>query len=328
MVQRRRSTSRSEEVRAKRKQAVSAPARQRKVRRGKNTQSGTPVMVRATRTVSNDRRSKRKNKNLKRRFDVALPTPGVEMRLPSLPSIKVSWRIFSLLLMIGFSALLYYVWTSPIFHVQDVQVEGMVLFQSDRISRSLLVYNKPIFLVDPQEIERQLLSKFDGLHDVSVQVGFPAKVAIFVQERQPMLIWIGGTDSQWIDTLGYSFPPLGDVENLIQVESSAPPPASYVPAEQESLEGVDTPERVMSPTMVASIIALSEFVPEGVALRFDTLHGFGWTDPAGWEVYFGMDDENMQMKLSIYTEIIHRLKADGVQPALVSLEYLGAPYYR
>jgi len=41
-----------------------------------------------------------------------------------------------------------------------------------------------------------------------------------------------------------------------------------------------------------------------------------------------MEDQDMEMKLSVYQAMVDRLQSEGIQPALISVEYVHAPYYR
>ena len=63
-------------------------------------------------------------------------------------------------------------------------------------------------------------------------------------------------------------------------------------------------------------------------LVYDSVHGLGWNDPKGWEVYFGSEDQDMEMKLTVYQALVDRLENEGIQPAMISVEYVHAPYYR
>ena len=69
-------------------------------------------------------------------------------------------------------------------------------------------------------------------------------------------------------------------------------------------------------------------MPADTMLVYDSEHGLGWNDPNGWEVYFGAEDQDMEMKLSVYQAMVERLQSEGIQPALISVEYVHAPYYR
>ncbi len=83
----------------------------------------------------------------------------------------------------------------------------------------------------------------------------------------------------------------------------------------------------MTPDLVKAVLILSKQAPKNTALVYDAQHGLGWKDARGWEVYFG-DAQDVRMKLDVYKAIITQLMADDSQPALVSVEYVHAPYYR
>ena len=46
----------------------------------------------------------------------------------------------------------------------------------------------------------------------------------------------------------------------------------------------------------------------------------------GWIVYLG-DVQDFDMKLHVYQELIDHLKEANTRPALISVEYVHAPYY-
>ena len=324
--------SRAERVRAKRQTGSnpSAPKKPRKQQQKGSGRGNPPVMVRGTRAGSTAKRSKRKNKRVKRRFDVALPTPGVEVRLPSVPSVRFGWRLLSALLALLLFAALYYVFNSPVYRVREVQVDGLVRFSTDTVSRTLFVYDKPIFFVEPERLEKQIVNIFPGIVSATVRVGFPARVELVVEEREPVVIWDQGTTTQWVDAQGIAFPERGDAGNLVRVVATASPPAPIVLEDEASPDGEDALKVFMYAETVESILFLSEKVPEGAALVYDGAHGFGWHDPQGCVVYFGQNTSSadMEMKLAVYEASLNQLRGEGIQPAMISVEYLHAPYYR
>jgi hypothetical protein len=334
-------SSRAEKIRERRQTGTATAPRKRRQKQSRSLSDSAPVMVRSTRSANAANRSRKKKKRAKRRYDISLPTPGVEMRLPSLPSVKLGWRALSFCMLISLSLSLYYLWTSPQFLVQEVHVDGIVQYAPDTISQRLLVYQKPIFTIDPGTIERQLLKQVAGVESASVQVGFPAQVAVLVEERVPLILWEQDGESLWIDAKGIAFEPPGLALGLVEVQASASPPVPFntddeVPDELEvgldvdqeaNFEFVDAPKAFMTPEMVVAIRSLGEQIPEGVKLLYDGQHGFGWRDPDGWDVYFGFSDEDIEMKLKVYSSVEKKLRAEGFQPALISVEFLHAPYY-
>jgi hypothetical protein len=60
----------------------------------------------------------------------------------------------------------------------------------------------------------------------------------------------------------------------------------------------------------------------------DPQYGMGWQDPRGWTVYFGQNAKDILMKKVVYKTILDTLTLQGVQPSLISVEYLNAPFYK
>ena len=84
----------------------------------------------------------------------------------------------------------------------------------------------------------------------------------------------------------------------------------------------------MFPEMVEAILQMSEYAPAGSPLVYDPKHGLGWKTKRGWDIYFGMDVSDVEQKLIVYKAVVQQLKKDGINPAMISVEYIHAPYYR
>ena len=69
-------------------------------------------------------------------------------------------------------------------------------------------------------------------------------------------------------------------------------------------------------------------MPEGANLVYDARYGLGWQDPLGWQVYFGHSGDDMQTKLNVYLSMVEHLLNRNIQPAIISVEYPSAPFYR
>lgn len=334
MAQKTNAPSRAEKIRERRQKGNQNPKRNKRGKHPHLLAGSTPVMVR--KSARSEVKSKKRNKRIKRRYDISLPPPGTEMRLPSIPSMRIGWRLLSFIILIGLSYALYILWNSPAFLVQEVLVEGTDQYTPDHITRSLLVYQKPIFLVEPEKVAQQLTDQIPGLLSASVRVEFPATVAILVEERVPVILWEQGDTNLWVDSRGIAFDPPGLALGLVHVLASTNPPTPFPSGMDDSddtemtstAELVHTAKAFMTPEMVTAILSLGKHVPNGAMLLYNGDHGFGWRDPGGWDVYFGLSDNDMAMKLKVYTSVIQKLQAEGIQPAIVSVEFLHAPFYR
>jgi hypothetical protein len=120
------------------------------------------------------------------------------------------------------------------------------------------------------------------------------------------------------------------------VEGHGTPPAIDTGSAADTIQAIlpgtpiatNIPNIRLTPDLVTSILALGAKMPPDTLVLYDSEHGLGWNDPNGWEVYFGAEDEDMEMKLRVYETLVADLQQQGIQPALISVEYVHAPYYR
>jgi len=328
MARKKQPLSRAEQVRARRKSKATGTDRQFEA----VTRQMPPVMMRGSGyELAPRRKSKRKIKSPKRRYDIALAaSPGAEVRLPAVAMPKLGWRALSFVVVVGLITLLYFFWTAPLFQVQMVEVQGANRLTATDINRTLNLYNTPIFAVVPQHLENTLQGTYLDLLDVSVKIGLPATVIVNLNERTPLIEWTQDSVIQWIDGTGFAFPTRGLAEHLVKVQAySAPPrPAAYVEDENLPLGASIVPQAFMSPELVNGILAMRAQAPANTNLVYDPTYGLGWGDSRGWDVFFGSDVSDIETKLRVYHAIVDRLQADGTTPTLISVEHVHAPYYR
>lgn len=261
----------------------------------------------------------------KRRYDLALSTEGAEIRLPALPSLALGWRLLSGLLVAALGFALYNLLYSPIFQVADVQVEGLRRLTKQDLNAVADILFKSVLFVDPAEVQTELLTAFPDLESVTVTVGIPAKVTITAQERRPVLAWDRGGTILWVDASGVTFPPRGENSPAVRLVAESLP--TLPPENEEGSAALPRSEQLPA-DLVSAVLAMAEMAPENTPIIYDSLHGLGWQDALGWQVYFGMDTEEMDEKLNVYRVLAKRLKKQDPRPQFVSVEYLHAPYYR
>lgn len=211
------------------------------------------------------------------------------------------------------------------YSVEAAEVEGLFRISVEEINTVARVAGNPIFSVQPDEVAKSLRASFPELSRVSVDVGLPAKVFITVEERRPVLVWRQQDHEVWVDAYGVAFPARGENAPSVVVEANEAPPVSVL-ENSEDLE--DSSRRFMPPELVTAVLAMSVRAPEGVSLIFTPERGLGWRDGRGWEAYFGKYNEDIHMKLRVYESLVQYLSEHGIRPALVSVEYVHAPYYR
>ena len=331
--------SRAEEIRQKRQQSSEQRVdnvRQQSVRAtgqnvGTTVRRSSPYSVpvtRSTRTTS------------ARKVHYAQAGNGVEIRMPSLPSVPFSWQMVSVFLAVAVLILVILFTTLDTFQVKYVEVTGNTRVAAADIQAVVDNNNRSIFTLDRKKTINAILTAFPELTDIRLRVSFPNTVVLKVTERQPILAWNSAESTQWVDAEGVVMPARGDGGTLLVIQSSAAVPvlitAEDLAAAAAAAENPDAKVEENSrpkidyidPEVLQTAISLGAQLPEGASLVYDPISGLGWQDSRGWQVYFGLDLSNIQFKLSEYQAIVDRLAALGINPSLVSVEHIDAPYYR
>jgi len=300
-----------------------------------------PVMVRS-RSAWGLTPERKRGKKAKRRFDVALSMQGAEMRLPALPQLAIGWRVASFGLVIMLAAALYYFWNSPKFQINHAQVDGLQRVSSRDVDTILGATGQPVFALDAGQLRQKLAETFPEFSAVAVQIGIPKSLVVQVTERKPVLTWQQDGKTNLVDAKGVAFPLRtgakpgpGPVVEAKGAPPSVPLPLSISPSEIAAITGrtaisetVKTASRqLMSPEMVTAILTLAPTAPQGTVLVYDAQHGLGWKDKRGWDIYFG-DAQDIDNKLQVYKALVKYLQGQEIQPVLISVEHVYAPYYR
>jgi hypothetical protein len=145
-----------------------------------------------------------------------------------------------------------------------------------------------------------------------------------------MIAWVMENETLWIDGNGYIFSPRGEAEKIVSIYANASPPmiTQVVSQEGGSLESEAETQAFLSQSHINAVFVLKTQAPEGTILVYDVNHGFGWTDPRGWQVFFGTKIEDIDSKLQVYQAVVAKLEAEDITPSLINVAYLHAPYYR
>lgn len=249
-----------------------------------------------------------------------LAEAGAELRLPALPSVHLGWRLVSGSITLACAFLVYLMYFTPTFTVNRVELRGAGHVPANDINIALQLTGSSIFSVRPEKLYATLRDQFPELERVSLHVGLPASVVVAVKEREPVIAWQQSGLTLWVDAAGIAFLPQESGQKLIQVTALDAPPALSPDAAAH--------HQLIQPDMVIALQALSRIAPQGAPLIYDSKLGFGWTDPGGWQAFFGQDGKNIDQRLAVYLAILNELRARKLTPTLISVAQLHAPYYR
>ena len=324
--------SRAEKIRARRQQS------QKKVQQVPTYGSGA-TRKQSTRQVPVTRRTPSPTTPVinrqRNKVNVPLKTKGAELQLPAFPQIKLGWRLISGAIFVLSLAVVITFTGLNVFSVNAITLEGAERLSPEIVMTQIGVSGMSIVKVDPKQIEATVKEIFPSVKTVKVSAGLPASLTIKVTERQPLVLWEQAGNAYWIDEEGVMFFARGEAEVALRVAATGDPPAAMaeMPETAEELADADVTEITSGPSrttpeFIQALFALQAYLPEGSTLQYDPGFGLGWQDPRGWLVYFGSDISNIDLKLVEYETIIAELQAENLTPALISLEFLYAPYYR
>lgn len=323
----RRTNSRSESVRKKRKsevQQTNAPKRKTRASSRSSNRNLPPI---TSRGVVNEFAIERRKKARKRRYNTAFSLPG--SLLPALPlplprtRIHPGWRLLSFFLVLLFGTVLYLFLSLPAFQVSAAQITGNQRIPADEINAALELNGRSVFLQTPARIRERALRAYPELASVEVSVDLPNIVKIQVTERQPIIQWQQDGSYAWIDETGTAFRPRGEIQSLIVVQALQAPPTLNLLV-QDPL----APAPFISTETVKALTALAPYVPPGTPILYDPATGLSWTDARGWQAIFGSSGEDVEGRVRVYQALVDWLTQRGIQPNLINVAYPSAPFYR
>jgi len=246
-----------------------------------------------------------------------------EVRAPviSLPQFGPRWLSAAATALLIF--LIITVWNSSTFAVSGAELRGAQRLDVAEINTALGLQGQPVFTAVPAQLTAELRADFPDVSAARVHVGLPNRLVVDVTERTPLLAWTQNGAVTWIDADGIAFPPRGNVQGLIPVS------ATGTPAQVTNDPSIPLYERpYLTPAMVQAMTVLYPYLPKDVTMTYDPQYGMGWQDTRGWSVYFGQGTDDIPMKIKVYQAIVDTLTSQGIQPSLISVEYLDAPFYK
>lgn len=268
-----------------------------------------------------------------RRFNLSLGLPEIHFpkpnwkinwkptfSRPSLPNFNPNWRYASIAIAILLSLSIYLAFSLPYFYIPQATVLGNNRITRDEINVVSGVVGQSIFMVQPDEIQKNIEMNFPELLSVQVNVYLPNHVYITIVERTPVILWQQNEGYTWIDSAGVAFRPRGIVDNLILVQAIDTPPAGN--ADENNLAPY------MQKELVDAITLLSSVVPADSTLTYSSAEGLNWKDSRGWLVSFGTTANDMPLKIRVYQSLVDTLIAQRKAPIYINVVHPDGPFYR
>jgi len=258
---------------------------------------------------------------------------------------RPGWRLLSLALGGFLAYTLVNIWQSPQYVIKKVEVLGLQRIQPAELIVKVGIEGKHILSLDSEGIKKVIFTAFPEIRQVDIQVEFPASITISAAERQPIISWSSQDQMIWIDGEGYLIPARGEVSIPLEIQSNSLPAytlevlpeelavtktvrdkQSYLPEIPQ--QNFFTIQKKINDDLLTAILQLNAWMPEEKTLLHQAQRGLGWNDARGWEVFVGQKLEKINDKMVLYQMIVRELERQGINPILVSVEFLHAPYYR
>jgi len=329
--------SRADQVRARRKLEPVRPKKDLSevVVNSRNAESLSKVVIR--RQSSEAEPSFSRTAVGKKSVYVRTNARGSEIRLPALPKLRLPWRLLSGLIVIACAVAIYYFAFSDYFRITSINLAGTNRISQEALLAATQVQNSSMMELHPEDVQARILSAFPEIREARVMTRLPNEVNILVFERQPLITWfLNDKPAYWIDEEGYTFPIRGEqvgTPYFIYADGEPPYPLGY-PMDLQINHNLSKqlPRLKLNPSVdadfVQSVLKLSARLPESYTLHYEKARGLAWQDPKGWTVYFGDRSSDMDKKLNEYESIVKEILDKNLQPTMVSMQFLHAPYYR
>lgn len=231
--------------------------------------------------------------------------------------LHVNWRLVSGLMVIALSVVLFIFFATDLFYVRSISVGGVQYLDESEIFRYAEIAEMHVFWIDPEEVQERLVNASEVIADANVVVGWPPNmIRIFIEEREPQLIWVQAGVTALVDLHGGVLRYPGDDESLPDLMRVVAVPSVEGPP------GADTP---ISSGAVTGALQMQEIGFQG-ELIFHPVKGLGFREAGGWDVWLGVGAD-MPNKLKIYEELRDYLLTQGITPAEINVSDLNGVYY-
>lgn len=289
------------------------------------TRPVSTITTRSKQPLAIPKRKPKHASSARRRFQIALPhlpAAGPNFRAISLPRPRIGWRFVSFILSALLGAGIYFAFNLPQLRATEAQVTGNQIITPTEVNSVMNLAGQQIFMINPWDLETRLRLNYPELVSVRVSVDLPNLVTVQVTERKPVIRWEQFGGYTWVADDGVAFKPRGELDGLISVVALSAPPVRS--GEADPLN----PAPFISVEMVQAVQGLAGHVPPGMSILYEEHMGFGWNDPRGWRVYFGITAHDVALKIHVYESMVDSLMQRGIRPALINVTYPTAPYYR
>jgi len=137
---------------------------------------------------------------------------------------KLFWFVLLFLAILGTA--FYFVVFSSVFKIENIQISGDIKIPVEEIKNIISeqinknYFKKSIFLVNLKEINAAVLEKFPQVAKITLDRSFPNVLAVVVEERKPVVVFLQGEDCYFIDNEGIAFEKISEMPlQILKIKS-------------------------------------------------------------------------------------------------------------
>jgi len=168
-----------------------------------------------------------------------------------------------------------------------------------------------IFWLSPRAIRERLMA-LPTVADAQVTLQLPNRVALHIQEEQPIALWVTQAGNFWVLPDGAALPEPAETQaNLLQI----------VDPLRDAKDWNDPADVNFDANVLKSALRLINYLPEVNQLYFNQGYGLNFHLPgsSAW-VYWG-DGLNMEKKYKNIVAIQDHLRTTGAQPKIIDIRF-------
>jgi cell division septal protein FtsQ len=243
---------------------------------------------------------------------------------PSVARRRIPWRqiwkrVPVLFVLAGLMAAIIYASTAEEFFVYEAQITGARYLERAKIYQAAEIDELNIFWIQPEKVAGRI-RQLDGIKAVHVNCGLPARVAIEVEEREPVLMWRALSQGRdwWLDEEG--------VVLLYHGDAHASDALFVVDSSNRQLEVGD---QIEPDGIVQSVLQLAAALPEIQIFYFEEGQGLSFTHKSGemqWPVIVG-DSKDLQRKIQAVHVLTGYLLDKNIRARYVDVRRSDYPVY-
>jgi cell division septal protein FtsQ len=200
---------------------------------------------------------------------------------------------------------------------EHVTISGVTYLQVNDLYQASGVDSWNTFWLSPRQIRDRLLA-LPQVQAASVEVRLPNQVSIYVQEQQPVALWVTGDETLWLMPDGLALP-------MHDQRYAALP--QIVDPQRDAQAMAITSQPAMERAILSAALALLKKRPDIEQLRFNRDYGLNFNLPntLTW-VYWG-DGHDLESKFAHFDAALALIQSGQAKPQVIDVRY-ERPYIR